>query len=119
MNTVSLEVAKKLKEAGFFKRSKFTWIVPEVNGVKGKPYVVYQTEYIPINCEIYFAPTLGELIREPALRDCKFFWETIGTEKLFWVEPPGANCIEDLYSEDTPEDAAGLALEALKGEKGD
>lgn len=111
MFTVSLEIAKKLKEAG--------WIMPTACVWAEGSLLEGETHYLHKNWEpdwslskgFYFAPTLGELIRELPnhhLRSPKFL------NGLFSVTNWATRFVKQA---DTPEDACALAWIALKEQK--
>lgn len=113
MHTVSKEIAMKLKEAGLPQiESGWYWVrVFEDNSID---LCTFHYAKKKKRILIAYAADLDELIRQPELRNCEFFWDEIGGELLFWVEPPDANCIEDLFSEVEPADACALAWIAMK-----
>lgn len=102
-HTTSLEVSKRLKEAGYEGESQAAWYVEG-----DAPFLVEKKgEYQYLSQSLIPAYTLGELIRELPnhhLRSPKF------PNGLFSVTNWATRFVKQAT---TPEDAAGLALEAL------
>jgi len=103
-HTTSLEVSKRLKEAGFEGESQAAWYVEGY-----APFWVEKREdYLYLSQSLIPAYTLGELIRELpqgsiVAKNPDGTWECLThTEDAIIVEQAT-----------TPEDAAGLALIAL------
>lgn len=105
MFTVSLEVAKRLKEAGVELKTEWWWRWT----IQGKTELILKNQYctkeeIP-EVSYYPAPTLGELVRELP-EGYRIYKETLwicdSKNKLYWKRA------------DTPEDAAALMLIELR-----
>lgn len=115
MFTTSLEVSKKLKEAGFEKPNGWAWLVfPDGHVSLSAP-----GDSKPIEAERYTAYNLGELIRELPVntalyKDNKYPRSPGIWSKEYWVQVDE----REVGEADTPEDACGLTLvELLKGER--
>lgn len=107
-HTTSFGVSERLEAAGYNRETMFVWI----QGINPKLALRYHVEdepdlvYLP-------APTLGELIRELPTHSITCYGDGEGLCRNW-------DSLEEKYEADTPEDAAGLALEALlKKEKGE
>jgi hypothetical protein len=113
MHTVGLEVAKKLKEAGFEMDAKFFWclskIDPDVCTLKHWSEIDFREAPVP-------AYTLGELIRGLP-RGYTFLLESTPREELeawfFNFEVENSVIFPQMYvrvASETPENAVALAL---------
>jgi len=111
-HTTSLEVSKRLKEAGYEGESQAAWYVEGY-----APFLVEKRgDYLYLSQSLIPAYTLGELIRELPFGKLVHTWED-DLENDFYYFSDGEGLINPVVNiaiiADTPEDAAGLALEAL------
>jgi len=111
-HTTSLEVSKRLKEAGWNKPCELYY--QERSNGEVVLYTAKDLQHTDKNRkDIFPRLTLGELIRELPTHSITCYGDGEGLCRNW-------DSLEEKYEADTPENAAGLALEALlKKEKGE